>query len=95
MRNNVLKIQSSIHIKFVSPGFANVSLSTLDQRANILQKKQINVRILRVECCLKNCGTQSKFCNDVAIIGCAWCTDSIYIKYLFTPIAAHYPKKNT
>lgn len=93
VRNNALKIQSSIHIQFASSGFVNVSLSTLDEMANILQKNQINVRILRVEYCLKNCGTQSKFCNDVAIIRCALCTDSIYIKYFFTPITPHYLKK--
>lgn len=91
LRNNVLKIQSLIHNQFSSPRFVNMFKYAWFKSGYITEKP--DKCETPVNYCFQNCDTCCKFCNDIAIIRCAWCTKSMCIQHFFaidTENSPHY-----
>lgn len=81
LRNNVIKIQSLIHNQLSSLLFINLFKYNIGTKTNIYRKPPEFDN--PVDYCFKNCETICASCNNVAIIKCAWCANSLYISEFF------------
>lgn len=81
LRNNILKIQSLIHNQFSSPRFQNM-IKYAWWKSGYIEEKPDRCET-PVDFCLKNCGTVCKICNNIAVIKCAWCTNSLCMEHFF------------
>ncbi|XP_025994126.2 uncharacterized protein LOC113004590 [Solenopsis invicta] len=88
LRNNIIKLQSLIHNQFSSPRFINLFKYSW-YKSGYLQEKPPKFDN-PVDYCFKNCEAICASCNNVAIIKCAWCANSLCINEFF--FAYHYCK---
>lgn len=89
LRNNILKIQSLIHNQFSSPRFRNLFKYAWFKSGYIQEMPEKCEK--PSDFCLKNCEPCCNVCTKIAIVKCAWCTQSLCIQHFFAITDANLP----
>lgn len=81
-RNNIIKLQSLIHIQFSSPRFKNFIKYAWYKSGYISEKPPEFDN--PVDYCFKKCAAICNLCSTAAVIRCAWCKKSLCMNHFFT-----------
>ncbi|KYN09510.1 hypothetical protein ALC57_18378 [Trachymyrmex cornetzi] len=82
-RNNIIKLQSLIHIQFSSPRFKNL-IKYAWYKSGYISEKLPEFDNPSVDYCFKKCAAICNLCSTSTVIRCAWSKKSLCMNHFFT-----------